>query len=77
MMYLVVIKILFTMAYNKSVKEPGCKYASVFFGFILWQIRIGFQAEISVEAIRLDWKVNKRSQNSFKVKMSSQALSIR
>lgn len=49
-----VIKILFKMAYNKSVKEPGCKYASVFLGFISWQIRIGFQAEISVEAIRLD-----------------------
>lgn len=76
-MYLVVIKILFMMAYNKSVKETGGKYASVFLGFFPWQIRIGFQAEIPVEAIRLDWKVNKRSQNSFKVKMSSQALSIR
>lgn len=42
------------MAYNKSVKEPGCKYASVFLGFISWQNRLGLQAEISMEAIRLD-----------------------
>lgn len=65
-MYLVVIKILFMMAYNKSVKEPGCKYASVLFGFIPRQIRIGFQAEISVEVIRLVWKVNNNARTAFK-----------